>query len=208
MPMVETGRRRAIPQRSYAAATRRGRGMGALGAALDYGTLVQLAQNAGFSGSDAQVAAAIALAESSGNSGAYNPETQAKGGTPQGQGSYGLWQIYLKAHPQFNGQNLYDPQTNANAAYQVFLQQGFSAWTTFTDAAYMAYLYSPPAPGQAAPASAPLTIDASTGQPIEDVTPTPDAASVFSPGGASKGEILFLTAAAYGLYLLADHLSD
>jgi len=167
--------------------------LGALGDAIDYGTLQQLASNAGFSGSDANVAAAIALAESSGNPGAYNAEPQK--GTPAGQGSYGLWQIYLAKHPEFNGQNLYDPQTNANAAYQVYLQQGFAAWTTFTNGRYMAYL-------QAAPAL--LTIDASTGQPIEDSTATP--ANVV--GMPSSGQMLVLTAMAAGLYFLADSLAD
>lgn len=179
--------------------------LGALGQALDYPTLQQLASNAGFSGSDVNVAAAIALAETGGNPGDYNPETQAKGGTPAGQGSYGLWQIYLRDHPQFNGQNLYDPQTNANAAYQVFLQQGFSAWTTFNSGRYLAFLYGAPSPAAAPGAAAPpLTIDASTGQPILDTTPTPA-----NPVGAlTQGQMLVLTAVAAGLYFLADSLAD
>lgn len=102
--------------------------------------LAQLASNAGFTGDDLQTAVAIALAESQGNPNAYNPETAA--GTPQGKGSYGLWQIYLKAHPEFAGQNLYDPQTNANAAYRVYVAAGysFSPWSTFGSGAYQAFL--------------------------------------------------------------------
>lgn len=128
------------------------------------------AANAGFSGPDLAIAVAIALAESlpSGNPNSYNPETQAAGGTPQGQGSYGLWQIYLKKHPEFAGQNLMDPQTNANAAYSIYSRRGgFSDWSTYTSGAYLQYLSSVPA---ATPA--PLTIDASTGQVINDSTPT------------------------------------
>jgi len=163
---------------------------------MNPGDIAALAANAGFTGSDVGVAAAIALAESGGNPSAYNPESQA--GTPQGQGSFGLWQIYLKAHPEFSGWNLLDPQTNANAAFQVYQQQGFSAWSTFNSGKYTAFL------AQAA-SSAPLTIDATTGLPVTDLSPTPGAAV---NGGSSATQILFLTAAAFGLYLLADSLAD
>lgn len=98
------------------------------------------ASNAGFSGPDLTTAVAICYAESGGNPNAYNPETQA--GAPEGKGSYGLWQIYLFKHPEFEGQNLYDPQTNANAAFSIYTASGqdFSAWTTFDSGKYTAYL--------------------------------------------------------------------
>jgi hypothetical protein len=99
------------------------------------------AQNAGFSGNDLNIAVAIALAESfpSGNPNSYNPETAA--GTPAGEGSYGLWQIYLHAHPEYAGANLYDPQTNANAAYAIYSATGgFSPWATYNSGAYQAHL--------------------------------------------------------------------
>lgn len=98
------------------------------------------AANAGFTGQDLITAVAIALAESSGNPNAYNPETAAN--TPSGQGSYGLWQIYLNMHPEFAGQNLYDPQTNANAAFQVYTEAGgtFTPWSTYSGGAYLAQL--------------------------------------------------------------------
>lgn len=100
--------------------------------------IAALAASAGFSGEDVATATAIALAESGGNPNAYNPETAA--GTPQGQGSYGLWQIYLKAHPEFQGVDLTDPQLNAFAAFQVFSASGFRAWSTFKNNAYSAHL--------------------------------------------------------------------
>ena len=98
------------------------------------------ARNAGFAGADLLTAVAIALAESGGNPDAYNPETAA--GTPEGFGSYGLWQIYLKAHPNFQGLNLFDPQTNANAAYEVYAEAGnsFRPWSTYLNGAYTAHL--------------------------------------------------------------------
>lgn len=86
--------------------------------------LQQFALSAGFVGNDAAIAAAIAMAESGGNPSAYNTE-----------GSYGLWQVDVKFHPQYAGNPsvLFDPATNAHAAYQVWLSAGksFKPWTTF-----------------------------------------------------------------------------
>lgn len=102
--------------------------------------LAVLAQNAGFQGPNVVIAVAIALAESGGNAKAYNPETAA--GAAANMGSYGLWQIYLTAHPEYQNSNLYDPQTNANAAFAVYSASGFSAWSTFNSGAYEAHLSS------------------------------------------------------------------
>lgn len=103
-------------------------------------SIYQYAVNAGFSGIDAITATAIALAESAGNPQAYNPETAA--GAPQGKGSFGLWQIYLNAHPEYANANLYDPQTNASAAYSIYSAAGdsFSPWSTFNSGAYQAFV--------------------------------------------------------------------
>lgn len=98
------------------------------------------AKMAGFSGQDLAIATAIALAESSGNPIAYNPETKAKGGTPDGLGSFGLWQIYKKAHPEYASVDLFDPQINANAAYAIYLARGFQPWSTYGNNAYQAHL--------------------------------------------------------------------
>lgn len=110
---------------------------------LTIAELLALAAGAGFSGNDLAVAVAIALVESGGNPAAYNPEPGAKGGTPAGQGSYGLWQIYLKVHPEFSTQQLLDPAGNAAAAYQVYVQSGFSfrQWTgSFVNGKYRSQL--------------------------------------------------------------------
>lgn len=102
--------------------------------------LLAYAQNAGFQGEDAYTAIAIALAESGGDPNAYNPETAA--GAPPAEGSYGLWQIYLHAHPEFQGVNLADPQENANAAFQIYSQAGnsFRPWSTFKTGAFRKYI--------------------------------------------------------------------
>jgi hypothetical protein len=114
------------------------------------------AQSAGFSGNDLDTAVAVAMAESSGNPMVYNPETAA--GTPDGEGSYGLWQIYLHAHPEFAFANLYDPQINANAAYAIYSAAGgFSPWSTYNSGAYQAYLAPAAAANPAATAPIGLT---------------------------------------------------
>lgn len=99
--------------------------------ALDPNSIARLAYAAGFRGQDLRTAVAIAMAESSGNPNAYNPERAA--GTRAGRGSYGLWQIYLTAHPEYAGANLYDPLTNAKVAYAVYRQAGnrFTPWSTY-----------------------------------------------------------------------------
>jgi hypothetical protein len=144
--------------------------------------IAQYAAAAGFTGADLLTAVDIALAESGGNPAAYNPETAASGGTPQGQGSYGLWQIYLKMHPEFSGEDLTDPQTNANAAYSIYaIAGGFTPWSTYTSGEYGMYespavqaAVAPYLPGSvpAPMQTTPLTLDASTGQPIVSATPT------------------------------------
>lgn len=94
------------------------------------------AANAGFTGTNLQTAVAIALAESSGNPNA-NGDTNLTPG-----GSVGLWQINLAAHPEFAGENLYDPQTNANAAFSVWQAAGnsFTPWSTYNSEAFEAYI--------------------------------------------------------------------
>ena len=106
------------------------------------------ARSAGFPGGDLAVAVAIAYAESSGISSKYNKEAQDVPGrynresADDGLGSYGLWQIYLAAHPEFSGQDLTDPQTNANAAFAIYQAAGnsFSPWTTYKTGAYIEQL--------------------------------------------------------------------
>lgn len=105
---------------------------------LSYDAILGFAQNAGFD-TDSSVAAAIAMAESGGDPNAYNPETQA--GAPEGKGSYGLWQIYLHAHPEYEGIDLTDPQTNAEKAYEIYSKAGgFTPWSTFKSGVYQQFV--------------------------------------------------------------------
>lgn len=100
-----------------------------------------VAQNAGFAGNDLVTAVAVALAESGGNPNALG-DTMIGSGT----GSFGLWQINADAHPEYGPDftQLYDPQTNANAAYAVYSAAGdsFTPWTTFKTGSYSGYVAS------------------------------------------------------------------
>jgi len=88
--------------------------------ALSMGQLAQLAYDAGFRGKDVATMVAIAMAESGGRPGAHNPH---------GEDSRGLWQVNVKAHGEKYG-DLYDPLTNARAAYDVWKNSGsFNPWT-------------------------------------------------------------------------------
>lgn len=107
------------------------------------------AQSVGFAADQLVTAVAIALAESNGGDPlAYDPEAAAfarmgvTGPEKDGEGSFGLWQIFLWAHPEFKGWDLYDPQVNACAAACVFYRAGrsFRPWSTFTSGRYLKYL--------------------------------------------------------------------
>jgi hypothetical protein len=157
--------------------------------------LIALAINAGWSGSDLATAVSVALAESGGNPNAYNPETAAK--APTGKGSYGLWQIYLNAHPEFSGENLYDPATNAAAAFQIYSNAGnsFTPWSTFKNGAYLAQL---PQVNTAVAASAPPAAPAATDDSGDDSDDTGEIqiatddtdGTDFTPGGGSMAMLL------------------
>lgn len=136
--------------------------------------ILAVAANAGFSGNDLSTAVAVALAESSppGNEQSYNPETSAAGGTPPGQGSYGLWQIYWKKHPNFDQASLYDPQYNANAAYSIYAAAGytFTPWATYTHGLYLAFVPSV------------LAVIGQPGQPGADQTAAADSVDTANVG--------------------------
>jgi hypothetical protein len=111
-------------------------------ARLSPASIYATARRAGFTPSEARVATAIALAESGGHPRAHNP-------TPP-DNSYGLWQINMLGSlgPGRRGRfglhsnsDLYDPGTNARAAYEI--SGGGSTWrpwTTYTRGSYLRFL--------------------------------------------------------------------
>jgi Lysozyme like domain len=182
--------------------------------------IAQYAANAGFAGDDLVTAVAIALAESNGgNPNAYNSEPQdvpgnyGRASAGDGLGSYGLWQIYLAAHPEFAGANLLDPQTNANAAYSIYaIAGGFRPWSTFTSGVYGMYetpamlaQVQPSAPPAAVPAPLVVAAAAPIGQPIVSATPTA-ASLVASVAQAAESPSMTDTLILGGLGLLAAWL--
>lgn len=78
--------------------------------------------NAGFRGSNLDAAVKICYCESSFNTNAHNTT---------GEDSRGLMQINVDAHPNYLNRNLFDPQINANTAYEIFTNAGktFKDWT-------------------------------------------------------------------------------
>lgn len=64
---------------------------------------------------------AIMQAESSCNPDAYNPS-----------GCWGLFQLY--------NQDITDPAENIAGAYQIYVTQGLTAWSSYTSGAYLQYL--------------------------------------------------------------------
>lgn len=125
-------------------------GLSGLGAAaLSPAQLYQVAIGAGFPPDSATTAVAIALQESSGNPSAFN-----------GAGcdnSYGLWQINMienkpgcdslgasrrAALGLSSNDQLFDPATNARAAYMIWggSDSRFSNWTMYKNGRYLASL--------------------------------------------------------------------
>jgi Lysozyme like domain len=101
-----------------------------------YAQLEQLWINAGGPKAVAPIAAAIALAESSGNPQAINPTDN--NGT---QTSWGLWQISNGTHNQPVA-NILSPTVNAQQAVAKYQDAGnsFAPWGTYTSGAYRADL--------------------------------------------------------------------
>ena len=77
---------------------------------------------AGFRGVNLDAALKICFCESSFNTQAHNTT---------GEDSRGLMQINVNAHPNYSSLNLFDPQINANVAYEIFTNAGktFKDWT-------------------------------------------------------------------------------
>lgn len=114
--------------------------------------IARYALGAGFGISDGTTATAIALAESGGDADSHYVTSK--------EDSRGLWQINVMAHPQYANQNLYDPATDAKAAFAVYKSSGWKAWTTYGGARYYAFL---------APASAGMAVAKSLGGLVDPI---------------------------------------
>lgn len=110
-------------------------GGGTTGQTVSPEILGRWAADAGFSGDDLVIAVAVALAESGGRS-------DAVGTNGDGTRDYGAWQINDRAHadlfdrfPQWG----YGPD-NARMAHAVWAASGWSAWTTYKNGKYRAFM--------------------------------------------------------------------
>jgi Lysozyme like domain len=111
---------------------------------LSYSDIENLWITNGGNPSSAPIAAAIAMAESSGNPLASNPS-----------GATGLWQILESAHPQWSVQQLQNPNTNAQAAIAISNNgSNWNPWQTYTENVYQKYLQA----GSATPNTAGGTV--------------------------------------------------
>lgn len=121
--------------------------------------LYQLALGVGLSGTNAQIAAAIAMAESGGDSNAINP-----GNANDPEYSVGLWQINIRAHPQYSKSSMLVPQNNALAMFAISSGgTNWSPWGTYTSGAYRSFL-SNPVSGSATPFTSSTTQSTGSGQ--------------------------------------------
>lgn len=97
-------------------------------------TIAQLWINAGGSPRMANLMAAIAMAESSGNPGEVNSSSKATG----------LWQIEPATWAQYSGglpfSDATNPADNAKVAVAVLKGQGLGAWATYTSGAYKQFI--------------------------------------------------------------------
>jgi Lysozyme like domain len=135
-----------------------------------YPQLEQLWIQAGGPRALAPLMAAIALAESGGNSGAQNPS-----------GAAGVWQIN-GLPPGFTQAQLFSGPDNARMAVWKYRNQGLTAWTTYTSGAYKRYYKSGVSPGSLPQGGG--TGGGSSGQPAELTSFLGSTSGVLSQAGA------------------------
>ena len=155
------------------------------GGTLSTDQLVALAKQVGFNQQNAVIAAAVAKAESGGGSGKLN-------NTPStGDLSYGLWQINmidrlgperLKQFGIYSYQQLYDPLTNARAAFILSGGSNFSPWSVYKSGKYKSFL---PEAQKAAGVSPAQFTSAQQGNIPGSITPTNEGEVVFAEFPAS-----------------------
>lgn len=103
---------------------------------LSQSQLYSLASSTGLTPAQSSIASAIAMAESGGNTDAINP-----GSATDNEYSVGLWQINVKAHPQYSISSLKDAQTNAKAMFAISSGgTNWFPWGTYTNGSYKNFL--------------------------------------------------------------------
>lgn len=91
-----------------------------------FGQLETIAIKGGFSKREAAMAAAVAMAESSGNPKATNHNSN-------GSTDYGLWQINSIHTDLLHGKDWSNPVDNARMAHTLYAAQGWRPWVGYTN---------------------------------------------------------------------------
>jgi hypothetical protein len=103
---------------------------------LSQSTIAGYAKAAGLKGTAVTIASSIAMAESGGNTDIINPGTSS---VPEY--SVGLWQINLRAHPQYTVASMQNPTLNAAAMYSISSGgKNWQPWSTYTNGAYLSFM--------------------------------------------------------------------
>lgn len=120
--------------------------------------IAEHAARAGWRGGDLIVAVAVAMAESGGRETAHN--------TSRGADARGIWQVNVAhdAHPDLASLNLYDPATNAKAAYGIWKAGGWGPWQAHNNRTYVIFM-----PIATAVASAPSVLGIVAAGVVDDV---------------------------------------
>ena len=117
------------------------------GKTFNVGQLKELALSVGFNEKNASIAAAVAMGESGGDS--SNDTIKSGLYARNGETSYGLWQINMtgalgperiKQLGLSSYKDLYDPVTNARAAFKISGGSNWNPWTVYTKGKYLPYL--------------------------------------------------------------------
>jgi len=127
------------------------------------GQLKELALGVGFNEKNASIAAAVAMAESSGDS--SNDTIKSGLYARTGETSYGLWQINMtgdlgperiKQLGLSSYKDLYDPVTNARAAFKLSGGSNWSPWSAYNNGKHLPFLKDAQAHKKPAAPAAPV----------------------------------------------------
>lgn len=156
---------------------------------LSLAELQALAAKTGFP--DPVLAAAVAMAESGGNTCAQgDPIGPFSCDGPNGTSmSFGLWQIHVGFNPQYDPKSLLDPNYNAQSALAISRNGTYwRPWSAFKNGSYLKYYPLAVYPPNGAPPIIP-----------QPVTPPAESKGIL---GAVTGVVVLVGATGYGVYRL------
>jgi hypothetical protein len=159
------------------------------GKSFNVGQLKELALSVGFNEKNASIAAAVAMAESSGDS--SNDTIKSGLYAKNGETSYGLWQINMtgalgperiKQLGLSSYKDLYDPVTNARAAFKLSGGSNWSPWSAYNNGKHLPFLkdaqtHKKAGTATAKPAAASTSSSTSTAKPAATTSSTATPAS-------------------------------